>query len=76
MQFFITFAFKVLSGETNYLNKPILELVEFKRIVTGIEKEIANIKSKMAHTKQFNEKVQLNLILKELEAKLAKIQKA
>jgi hypothetical protein len=64
-----------LSGAINYSNRPILELVEFKKNVTILEKAIANIKSRMGNTKQFNEKVQLNLTLKELEAKLSEIQR-
>jgi len=62
-----------ISGDANFANRSIMELVKYKRNVTAIEKEIDDIKSKMAKCNQFNEKVQLNLLLREKQAQLANI---
>lgn len=59
-----------MSGDTDFSTKPIMELVEYKKAVHALETEIAAIKSKMGNCRQFNEKVQLNLLLQEKQAKL------
>ena len=61
-----------LSGDSRLSDKSLIELVEYKKHVTALKKEIADIQSKMEKCKQFNEKVRLNLILHEKQAELEK----
>ncbi len=51
-------------------NKPLQDLIFFKKNVDALEKEIARLKSGIAGSKQFNNKVDLNLKLKAKENEL------
>ncbi|MEI7491906.1 MAG: DUF4391 domain-containing protein [Bacteroidota bacterium] len=59
-----------ISGKPTMANKPIEELIEFKREILILEKEIARLKSGIKNGKQFNYKVDLNIKLKEAEKQL------
>ena len=59
-----------ISGQKTTINKPIQELIEYKRRILTFEKEIARLKSGIANCKQFNQKVELNIKLKEAENQL------
>lgn len=59
-----------LSGQQTLVNKPMQELIEYKRRILTFEKEIAKLKSGIANCKQFNQKVELNIKLKEAENQL------
>jgi hypothetical protein len=50
--------------------KPLQDLIAYKKKVDALEKEIAKLKSGMASSKQFNNKVELNLKLKATEDEL------
>jgi len=56
-----------VSGQKTTINKPMQELIEYKRRILTFEKEIEKIKYGIANCKQFNQKVELNLKLKEAE---------
>jgi len=59
-----------ISGKPAMSNKPIDELIEFKREILILEKEIVRLKSGIKNGKQFNHKVDLNIKLKEAEDQL------
>lgn len=59
-----------LSGNTFLANIPLQELIAYKKKVDILEKEITKLKSGIAGSKQFNNKVELNLKLKEKEDEL------
>jgi len=59
-----------IAGKPAMSNKPIDELIEFKREILILEKEIARLKSGIKNGKQFNQKVDLNIKLKETEDQL------
>src|SRR5690606_41307343 len=59
-----------LSGISTMANKPLQDLIFFKKNVDALEKEIAKLKSGIAGCKQFNNKVVLNLKLKAKENEL------
>ena len=59
-----------ISGQPSMSNKPINELIEFKRTILTLEKEIVKLRSGITSGKQFNQKVDLNIKLKEAEAQL------
>jgi len=65
-----------LSGEVEFSDRPIMELVEYKKGISAVERDIVDIKSKMANCRQFNEKVQLNLLLREKQDNLAILKSA
>lgn len=61
-----------LSGNPHMLNKSLQGLVEYSKQVHTLKKEIAQLQKSMKSSKQFNNKVELNLLLlektKELKA--------
>lgn len=59
-----------ISGKPTMANKPIEVLIEFKREILILEKEIARLKTGIKNGKQFNYKVDLNIKLKEVEKQL------
>jgi hypothetical protein len=59
-----------LSGKSTMASKPLQDLISFKKNVDALEKEIARLKSGVAGSKQFNNKVELNLKLKAKENEL------
>jgi hypothetical protein len=59
-----------LTGNSTLGDKPLADLIEFKKKVESLEKEIARLKSGIAGSKQFNNKVDLNLKLKAKENEL------
>ncbi len=73
----IDFVFKdfciQLSDKPEWLSKPLSFLVENQHQIYQIKKEIGKLKSSISRSKQFNEKVALNLKLKEKEKELLKI---
>jgi len=62
-----------ISGDTRFTTKTLVELVEYKKTVHSMESQIAGIKSKLAACRQFNETVQLNLLLREMQTKLSEL---
>lgn len=50
--------------------KPLQDLIAYKKKVDALEKEISRLKSGIANSKQFNNKVELNLKLKATENEL------
>ncbi|MEZ4776596.1 MAG: DUF4391 domain-containing protein [Bacteroidia bacterium] len=46
------------------------KLIDFEKNIFSLQKEIAKVKSAMTNSRQFNEKVELNLKLKRLEKEL------
>ncbi|GAB3660261.1 hypothetical protein GCM10028791_34110 [Echinicola sediminis] len=58
-----------LSGNFKATQKSISELIDMNKNVDKLNKEIASLKSAIAKCKQFNQKVELNMKLKEVEAK-------
>lgn len=63
-----------LSEQSDVQPKTLHDLVEFKRQVQAIEKEIAKLKANIVTCKQFNRKVELNLKLKAKEKELDELQ--
>ncbi|CAN5439520.1 hypothetical protein BH09BAC3_BH09BAC3_36080 [soil metagenome] len=59
-----------LSGNTDMSIKPLKDLIEYKRHIDTLEKEIQKLKMSIASGKQFNYKVELNMRLKEAENEL------
>jgi|JI10StandDraft_1071094.scaffolds.fasta_scaffold15048_3 hypothetical protein len=59
-----------LSGKSEISSMPFQDLIEHKRRIDTLEKEIAKIKVRISNGKQFNRKVELNLRLKEAEDEL------
>jgi len=59
-----------ISGKPAMANKPVEELIEFEREIVILEKEISRLKSGIKNGKQFNQKVDLNIKLKEAEDQL------
>lgn len=59
-----------LSGRQDFSGRPIQELIEYKKQVDTLEKEIAKLKSNITRAKQYKDKVALNLRLKEFEKEL------
>jgi hypothetical protein len=51
-------------------NKPIQELIEYKRRILTLEKEIVKLKTAITGCKQFNQKVELNIKLQTAENQL------
>lgn len=64
-----------LSGNHHLVNRSLQELVEHSQQVHSLKKEIAQLQKSMRSSKQFNNKVELNLLLqqrsKELKALLS-----
>lgn len=60
-----------LAEYSNKELKSINDLFEFSRKVDALEKEIQKLKSGISSCKQFNQKVALNMRLKEVEKKLS-----
>lgn len=56
-----------LSGRPEKKEKSIDSLIDLSRRVDKLNKEIDSLKAAIARSKQFNQKVELNLKLKELE---------
>jgi hypothetical protein len=54
-----------LSGNPNVVNKTLQELVEYSKQVYTLKKEIAQLQKSMRSSKQFNNKVELNLLLQQ-----------
>lgn len=63
-----------LSGKSTLVNMPLQDLIAYNKKVNVLEKEIAKLKSGIANCKQFNNKVEMNLMLKEIEKKLDEVQ--
>jgi Fe-S cluster biosynthesis and repair protein YggX len=59
-----------ISGQPTMSNKPIQELIEYKRRILTLEKEIVKLKTAITGCKQFNQKVELNIKLKTAENQL------
>lgn len=59
-----------LSGKASMASKPIQDLIAYKKQASALEKEIARLRSGIANSKQFKDKVALNLKLKEAEEQL------
>lgn len=59
-----------LSGKSSMATKPLQDLIAYKKKVDALEKEISRLKSGIANSKQFNNKVDLNLKLKAKENEL------
>jgi hypothetical protein len=59
-----------ISGKPSMATKPLQDLIAYRKKVDALEKEIAKLKSGMASSKQFNNKVELNLKLKATEDEL------
>lgn len=59
-----------LSGKPSMASKPIQDLIAYKKQASALEKEIARLRSGIANSKQFKDKVALNLKLKEAEEQL------
>lgn len=59
-----------LSGKSSMATKPLQDLIAYKKKVDALEKEISRLKSGIANSKQFNNKVELNLKLKATENEL------
>jgi len=57
------YAYSMASG-------PIQDLIAYRKQVSALEKEIARLKSSIANSKKFKDKVELNLKLKATEDKL------
>jgi len=59
-----------LSDKPSMASRPIQDLIAYRKQVSALEKEIARLKSSIANSKQFKDKVELNLKLKATEDKL------
>ncbi|AGA79425.1 hypothetical protein Echvi_3193 [Echinicola vietnamensis DSM 17526] len=59
-----------LSGNRSMQIKPLPDLVAYRKKITALEKEISKLKSAIAKSKQFNQKVELNQQLKAAEKEL------
>jgi len=59
-----------LSGKVSMASKPLQDLILNRKQVNNLEKEIVRLKSGIANSKQFKDKVALNLKLKALEGQL------
>ncbi|AFR36587.1 DUF4391 domain-containing protein [Riemerella anatipestifer] len=59
-----------LSGKDNIDSQPINRIIKNQQEEAYLKREISKIKSAISKSKQFNEKVELNLALKEMEKKL------
>lgn len=64
-----------LSGKSSFINKPFKDLIDFTQSINALEKEIAKLKFAIANSKQFNNKVELNLKLKAAEEELKTLTK-
>jgi hypothetical protein len=62
-----------LSGKTSMATRPIQDLIAHQKQRTALEKEIAKLKSNIAGSKQFKDKVELNMKLKALEEQLKEL---
>tara|TARA_R110002051_G_scaffold218481_1_gene282333 strand:- start:4874 stop:5533 length:660 start_codon:yes stop_codon:yes gene_type:complete len=61
-----------ISGKSALLKESMATIVQNEQQITVLKKEIEKLKSKISRTRQFNEKVELNLQLKEKEDELKK----
>ena len=61
-----------ISGKSALLKESMATIVQNEQQISVLEKEIDKLKSKISRTKQFNEKVELNLELKVKEDELKK----
>jgi hypothetical protein len=59
-----------LSGKKEGSDRSIEKLIEYQRNVATLTKEAEKLRSIMSKSKQFNQKVELNLRLKEVETEL------
>jgi hypothetical protein len=59
-----------LSGKSSMATRSLQDLIAYKKKVDALEKEISRLKSGMANSRQFNNKVELNLKLKAKEDEL------
>lgn len=59
-----------LSGSSKMMSRSLQDLIVFKKNVDALKKEIGRLKYAMTKSKQFNNKVELNLKLKEKEQEL------
>lgn len=59
-----------LSGKSSMVANPMQDLIAYKKKVNELKKEIARLKSGIANSKQFKDKVELNLKLKAVENEL------
>jgi hypothetical protein len=62
-----------LSGKKEDVDLSLNELVEKESQIEKLEKEINKLKSQIKRTKQFNQKVELNALLRQREMELNKI---
>jgi hypothetical protein len=59
-----------LSDKPSMATKSLHALIAYKKKVSALEKDIAKLRSSMANSKQFNNKVELNLKIKATENEL------
>lgn len=59
-----------LSGRFDLANQPLDSIIETQKQINSLKKEIAVLKSSISKSKQFNRKVELNLILQKKEVAL------
>lgn len=62
-----------LSGKSSMASRPLQELIYYKKKVDALEKKIARLKSDITKSKQYNNKVELNLKLKATENELKEL---
>ena len=62
-----------LAGKPELSRKTLADLVQFKIQTTALEREIERLKTSIKNCKQFNQKVEYNLLLKEKEEELKRL---
>lgn len=62
-----------ISGRNTSKKKVIVDLIEYSKKRKELERQIAQTKSAISKTQQFNQKVSLNLELQRLKAELSKL---
>lgn len=63
-----------ISGKPDLVQKPMASILEHQQEIFELKKEISRLSKAIKKSKQFNEKVELNLKLKEAERKLNKLE--
>jgi hypothetical protein len=59
-----------LSGRPELAKKSLQEFVEQCKMMDALTKEVSRLKTAIANSKQFNQKVEMNIKLKSLETKI------
>jgi hypothetical protein len=59
-----------LSGKIDLADRPLQYLIEYSKRVEALQKEVVKLKGNISNGKQFNQKVELNVRLKEIEREL------